>query len=159
MATKKNYLSIIRLLLDNGWSIENPGEKETLLHIAAEKNSVSLIKFFLEKGANIDAKNGEGYTPLLTAAAHNNLEAVEIFHGLKLLPQLSSYGETILSVALKHDSINVVNYLVMKCLSDNELMNSIFYRPNNVGDTPLHIAAAMNHFETFNASLITSIFT
>uniref|UniRef100_A0AC35GXV0 Uncharacterized protein n=1 Tax=Panagrolaimus sp. PS1159 TaxID=55785 RepID=A0AC35GXV0_9BILA len=44
-------------------------------------------------------------------------------------------------------------YLVMKCLSDNELMNSIFYRPNNVGDTPLHIAAGMKDFETFNKIL------
>jgi ankyrin repeat protein len=51
--------------------------KDTALHLAAMKGHVSIIKFLLEQGANIDAKDKFGATPLHLAAITAQAPAVK----------------------------------------------------------------------------------
>ena len=47
------------------------------MHWAAKRNVYQVISLIVSKGANVNAKDHTGRTPLHVAAAYNNLEAVE----------------------------------------------------------------------------------
>lgn len=46
---------------------------ETALHMAAEAESIPMIRFLLSKGANIEAQDDLGYTPLWKASLNGNV--------------------------------------------------------------------------------------
>jgi hypothetical protein len=50
----------------------------TYLHLVAQGNYPQLVKYFIEKGADINKKNNEGNTPLHLALQKQNLEIVGI---------------------------------------------------------------------------------
>jgi hypothetical protein len=50
---------------------------ETLLGLAAQNNSLSVVEFLCENGANIDDKDKTGFTPLHWAASKGHKEVVE----------------------------------------------------------------------------------
>ena len=50
----------------------------TTMHDAAKTGSISTVKFLLEKGANIDARNDEGYTMLEVAISARKFKMVKL---------------------------------------------------------------------------------
>ena len=61
-------------------------EKESgnsYLHLAIEGNYPDLLKYFIEKGADINKQNNEGNTPLHLALKNKNMEIIEILLGKK----------------------------------------------------------------------------
>lgn len=59
----KNDLIGLKDLFDKGIGIKAADDNgKTLLHYAAENNSMDVIIFLLEKGADIDSKDSAGYT-------------------------------------------------------------------------------------------------
>lgn len=65
-ATQYGAIARVKELVDAGWDVNRPdAETVTLLHWAAINNRKAIIKYFLEKGAIVDAIGGElGATPL-----------------------------------------------------------------------------------------------
>lgn len=58
-------LDILELLLSSGASIHMvDGEHRSLLHIACDNGDVSLVKYLVEKGVSLKAKDRNGWTPL-----------------------------------------------------------------------------------------------
>ena len=51
----------------------------TFLHLATMGNYSELVKYFIEKGADINKKNKEGNTPLHLALKNKNMEIIKIF--------------------------------------------------------------------------------
>jgi ankyrin repeat protein len=51
---------------------------QTLLGQAAEAGHAGLAKMLLEKGVDVEAKDGLGYTPLCWARMAGNAEAVKL---------------------------------------------------------------------------------
>ncbi|OQV13927.1 Ankyrin repeat and EF-hand domain-containing protein 1 [Hypsibius exemplaris] len=49
----------------------------TVLHVAAYKNDVDLVTFFLDNGADVNTRNRGGITPLMVAAHHGYLDLVK----------------------------------------------------------------------------------
>ena len=95
-------LRFVTRVLDLGCGINNVIEGQTLLHIAACSNCVESVKFFLEKGLDIDAKNDDdkGFTPLMNAAYSNdNTEVIQflIDKGADI-NALTSDGENLLHI-------------------------------------------------------------
>jgi len=54
----------------------------TPLHFAANKNKVDTVRILLDAGAEVDAVNNKGETPLLLSVSHNDPEAPAV---IKLL--------------------------------------------------------------------------
>lgn len=56
----------MKVLLDNGvMSLDSKApDGNTLLHLAARSSFVDMIKFLIARGADVEAKNNDGKTPL-----------------------------------------------------------------------------------------------
>ena len=68
-ATIKGNFEIVKLLLENACPLENVNKKDkmTALHFAASGKHVEIAKLLIEKGADVNAKDGFGNGPLARA--------------------------------------------------------------------------------------------
>ena len=71
--------SKVESLLAEGANIEaHANDDWTALTIAAERGRVDTVRFLLEKGARVNAKEGGGHTPLFWAERNNHKEVAEL---------------------------------------------------------------------------------
>jgi len=76
----EEWPSLVRALVKAGIDPDHQsadGDGMTLLMSAAAKNDVDLIRFLLAHGANMDARNSDGETPLGYALSWRSIEAAE----------------------------------------------------------------------------------
>ena len=80
---------------------------ETALHIATKRSDAAWVGFMLQRGANANARDREGNTPLLAATQVRWSEGVRIFIAIKAqLDAQNRLGETALHKAVQNrDSI------------------------------------------------------
>ena len=70
LAVDRNDLEEVRRLLDGGADVGENYDGYTLLHEAANDGSVALMELLLDRGANVNAREKYGYTPLMYAAGN-----------------------------------------------------------------------------------------
>ena len=63
----------------NFYELKDKATGNSYLHMATEGNYKELVKYFIEKGADMNKQNNEGNTPMHLALKNNNMELVEIF--------------------------------------------------------------------------------
>lgn len=111
----KEYLSILRLVLENGG---NPSQADdqgnTALHCAEYPESVEIL---LAKGADVNATNTQNLTPLMNLANRfepHHLASAKflIQHGAKLNTQDTSHGWSALHWAVDFGVLNMVKLLL-----------------------------------------------
>jgi ankyrin repeat protein len=99
-----------------GSSIINTKDRETgetALHLAAKRGDVAYSRFFIGRGANINAQDARGNTALMLATAGSNAELVEVFTKLKANVNLANQsGETPLIRAVQLRNIDLVRILL-----------------------------------------------
>ena len=81
-AVMHNQAKKVARLLKRG---ANPNESEdellfSPLHYAAAHSSVEIVQLLLAAGANLEAKDFEGFTPLETACLHGNRPFIRFYH-------------------------------------------------------------------------------
>lgn len=78
LAARKGQTEWLRLLGEKGGGVRSAslGYKQTALHISAMENQVDCVEYLLEAGAEIDAKNVLGWSPLMWASATGAVECV-----------------------------------------------------------------------------------
>jgi len=78
---------VIKFLKDHPNAITEveAGMKYTLLHLAGMTGDAKVAAYLVEHGADINAKDADGYTPLVRAKANRNQAVVDILvkHGAK----------------------------------------------------------------------------
>jgi ankyrin repeat protein len=75
------------------------------LIIAAEFNSVYVLRRLLEAGAKVDTRDTDGWTPLMRAVQFNALECANSLLAAGANPKLRNYErETALDIAIKHQA-------------------------------------------------------
>ena len=97
-------------------------EGETPLHKAASYNKhVGSVKFLIEQGLDVNSETikGTGYTPLVFAVIHNNVEAVRVLLAAGAKVNFDAPGISLLSLAVKNDSPEIVNLLLNSKVSPN----------------------------------------
>ncbi|XP_055309515.1 26S proteasome non-ATPase regulatory subunit 10-like, partial [Sitodiplosis mosellana] len=88
LALKKGNDEITKLLIQNGANLNaNDNASNTALHIAAMSDtSLDVVRFLIEHGADVNARNLYKYSALLTAAERGNVDIAKILieHGANL---------------------------------------------------------------------------
>jgi ankyrin repeat protein len=78
-ATMRQNDEAIKLLVNQGADINTKlpdATESTVLHYPLERDT---LLFLIEKGADVNAQNNEGWTPLHIAASHDNLDRTLLF--------------------------------------------------------------------------------
>lgn len=110
-----------------------PDRMSSAIHRAAFEGKVVDLKMLLSSGTDIEARTGDGDTPMMTAATQGHLAIVRIFceHHGAAVNAMDQYGDTALHRAARFFEI------VQVLLACGALVNTT----NSSGDTPLHSAA------------------
>ena len=144
-ACTNGSLDIVKILVENSASIDCLNSfHQTPLAVAAAFNHVDIINFLLQTGrADIEAKDKDGYNPLLLAASEGNAEAVDIL--LKLHADIfviDKEDRTVLYWAAMQNHKNVIDVLLKDSRSSQLLQAS-----DRFDNTPLHVACERGYHD------------
>ncbi len=79
--TESEAIDAIKVCLDQGMDLSQANNKgETPLHGAAERGADSIVQFLVERGAQLDAKTRQGWTPLDYALGKNITAQLPVPH-------------------------------------------------------------------------------
>lgn len=103
---------IAELLSSRGAENQTLLNGTTMLHLAAEQDSVELAKLWIQRGVSVDTETNEGRTPLHTATEKRSLDVVQLLlrYGAKV--QGDIYGWTPLHVAAQEGYFDVAIPLI-----------------------------------------------
>ena len=78
IASKFGYLNIVKYLVEmKNADVDNTGyNNSTPLHYACQEGHLEIVKYLYSRGANLEAKDGDGNTPLHKAAS-SDIEIVK----------------------------------------------------------------------------------
>jgi uncharacterized protein len=100
---KKNGQEVTDMLAAPGSTVVNTRDissGDTALHIVVARRDVTWIRFLAAKGANVNARNGKGQTPLQVASNLGFVDGVEVLLDLGAkVDEPDSTGETPLIAA------------------------------------------------------------
>lgn len=87
---------------------------ESPLTLAACGGHVELANLLIERGANLEEVNDEGYTPLMEAAreGHEEMVALLLAHGAEVNAQTDETQETALTLACCGGFLEVAHFLI-----------------------------------------------
>uniref|UniRef100_A0A1A9VAQ6 Palmitoyltransferase n=1 Tax=Glossina austeni TaxID=7395 RepID=A0A1A9VAQ6_GLOAU len=116
-ATQYGATARVKELVDAGWDVNEPdSETVTLLHWAAINNRRDIIRFFLEKGALVDAVGGElNATPLHWATRQGHLGSVVLLMAAGADPRVrDAEGCSCIHIAAQFAHTALVAYFIAK---------------------------------------------
>lgn len=122
--------SINRGVLING--LEENIYYPKLIFTAVEYNRLEMVEILLDRGANIDIIDFEGWTALMEAAYFNNIDIAKLLIDRNAnVNVVDSEGNTALSLAKGRGNFQIVEFLI-NSEPDKGLVN--FKQPNYVQD-------------------------
>ncbi len=107
------------------------------LHYAAAKGNVACIQTLLAAGANPNAQDASGCTPLMWAIAKEQEKAVTALLAASDLTVRDNLGRTVLHWAVSKSNSNITTQLLSKGLSVRA--------KDSQGNTPLHYAMSIKY--------------
>ncbi|XP_065079483.1 palmitoyltransferase Hip14 isoform X2 [Ochlerotatus camptorhynchus] len=116
-ATQYGAIGRVKELIEAGWDVNQPdSETVTLLHWAAINNRRDIIKYFLDKGAIVDAIGGElNATPLHWATRQGHLGAVVLLLAAGADPSLrDAEGCSCIHLAAQFGHTALVAYFIAR---------------------------------------------
>jgi ankyrin repeat protein len=133
LVTKKNNLTILRILINNGIDIESKDpDGNTALIFAAKYGYEDIIKILLNYGANVNASNNEDETVLMNACVYNshknstNIFRLFLEHGADINGK--TYNTNPLYSAIQSNNLDIVQ-LLLDHGSDIDFIDKYIYSP------------------------------
>lgn len=136
-AVRRSDAEEVRAALDEGadLSLQGPEDGGTLLHLASQDSSGQILEMLLSRGASVDAKTSQGFTPLMVAAKRGATDALVHLLAHRADPKLAAPdGTTALHLAMQSQDSSAVTALLDAGVDVNATTRD--------GTTPLHVAAA-----------------
>ncbi|XP_063777272.1 serine/threonine-protein phosphatase 6 regulatory ankyrin repeat subunit B-like isoform X2 [Pseudophryne corroboree] len=140
---------VVQILLGFGAQVQPKGGKaqETPLHIAAQiKDGEKVAEILLKSGADVNMERANGETALHVAAQYGNIKMVTalINEGGEVTWQ-SKARENALHTAVRHCHLPIVEHILNYLANEKSETDAIacVNQPNQEGETPLHLAAAI----------------
>lgn len=107
------------MALREGIGINELGSRKfgygSALHVAVREGHERVALFLIDKGADVNVRDSNEFTPLHNAAWNGNLEMIEMLLDAGADLSASNYaGDTALSLAQKNDRIEIYQFLIEK---------------------------------------------
>jgi ankyrin repeat protein len=132
----------------------NKSGNNVLHAIVRKPNQEEIIRYFIDRGADVNKINADGASPLMNAAAGRNLVTVELLlPKVKNINAVNEKGESALSFAVSNGSSDVVALLLANGadvkLLDKDGHNLAYlavenYRPNNIPNAKDELGDKLN---------------
>lgn len=95
LAAENACLEMVKLLLDNGASIDTrSSSKTTPFYRAARGGSIEVLRLLHEKGSEVDAKTWDNWTPLMEAVENGHEPAIDLLLEWGANPDQRTLGDT-----------------------------------------------------------------
>lgn len=114
---KKNTLDTYKYLESKGLAVNVIGKdrKNPLHNIANDSKDITLFKFFIDKGVDINLKDDNGNSPFMNAASRNSIDIVTfLLPYVKDINATNKDGRSALAMAVGRNAIEVVSFLLEK---------------------------------------------
>ncbi|MDA0052683.1 ankyrin repeat domain-containing protein [Brachyspira hyodysenteriae] len=135
-AISKGDMKALEKLVKDDTDLNKQYDKITPLGLAVARNDKEMVKFLVEKGADINLEDGYGYTPLIIAMKYRNIGLAKDIIDLK--PDLnaicSATGDTPLTYLV--DKVKFGSDICYYLIKNGADVN----KKNNNGDTPLIVS-------------------
>ena len=155
-ASKKGHVEIVRLLLNEGANVKAGAfENRTSLFYASEagqsditstientsdvnSNTINIylkiIKLLIDNGADVNAIDDTGWTPLIIASSTKNVDVVRLLieNGADV-NHIDNEGTTPISIALSNGNIEIVRSLIENGADDNYNSDMLLLHASRVG--------------------------
>lgn len=138
-AAYNGNLDMVKLLLDSKPKTLNSlgNQGSTALMLSARNSKMDVLKYLLDKNANVNIRDELGYLPLHWATQNGHLDTVKLLIDNDLCDVNSTgspAGATALGIAAMEGKLDIAKYLIEKGADLNI--------PCNAGYLPLHWAAS-----------------
>ncbi|UOX38729.1 ankyrin repeat containing protein [Finch poxvirus] len=131
-ASERGYASVIKYLLDIGLDIKTNSCGETALHRAASVGSLEVVEVLVSYGADVNARDITGSTPLISASPYVDTAKLLLEKGANInIADVNGY--TALHNAARYGSLESI-YLFLSYGIDVDIKDKI-------GNTPLFYAS------------------
>ncbi|MFA6303139.1 MAG: ankyrin repeat domain-containing protein [Legionella sp.] len=145
VAVQQGKLELLKLLINSKFDINKKYksiDNGTLLHIACSRGHVTVVKWLLDNGADINAINDSTCTPLMTAIKFSN-SAATIDLLLNKTALTNRFFPTPLHIAVTEKDTDLLPWLIKKFPADLNVKNSRDF-------TPLTLALVNNNVKAVN---------
>jgi len=141
VAARAGHANILPLLLEHGANVDDRDATFTPLHQASFYGALECGQYLLDRGADIDARDYDGWTPLLMAAYQGDVELVRLLleRGAKTDAHDDYSGRTPLHWAVLKRSIQAVRLVLEHGADVNARDKS--------GNTPSQLGSALGYHE------------
>jgi ankyrin repeat protein len=138
----KQSKDVIEHLINTGHDVNAKNDKDgtTVLMYAILSNSDAVVNILIEAGANVNAKNNDGYNALLIASMYNRLELIKLLISAEVnINTRTNTGATALMFASRYSTKDVAELLINA--------GAEIHAKDNTGATALMFASSNSNKE------------
>jgi serine/threonine protein kinase/ankyrin repeat protein len=162
--------SLVQQLLSSGVDVNFIGEnQETPLHVALKNAQYEIAQLLVEEGADVNAKNSDGMTPLLfvarePASAENLRFAQELLRGKVRTSDWDLHHRTALMIAAESGNVAVLQAIIgsdatsnsigpLLAVQDDEMRTALMYAVRGESLEALNYLLSLHEGKRFDVGL------